>query len=68
MTINLRVKTRSGEFTTFQVEELLEVDGKPYRQGDETEYLTAQIAELRGRLTTIERAIFPPVQEERADG
>lgn len=66
--MNLKVKTKSGEVTTFTVEELLEVDGKLFRQGDETEFLTAQIARLDGRLTVIERALFPPVEEGKANG
>jgi inorganic pyrophosphatase/exopolyphosphatase len=62
--MNLKFKTKSGEVSNITVDELLEVDGKPFRQGDETEFLTAQIARLDGRLMTIERALFPPVERE----
>jgi hypothetical protein len=62
---SIKVKTSSGHITEMQIEELLEIDGKAFRQADETEYLSIQIAKLDGRLTTVERAIFPPVENER---
>lgn len=58
--ISIRVKTQSGEEATFRVDEILSIDGKPFRQPEDTEFLTVQIAQLQGRVGVIERAIFPP--------
>lgn len=67
--IFLRVKTKTGEEATIQVDEILSIDGKPFRQTEDTEFFTAQIARLDGRLSVIERAIFPPQDSgERSNG
>lgn len=67
--MRLKFITRSGETAEIQVEELLSVDGKPYRQDVDTDQLRINLAKLDGRLTTIERAIFgPPQHEGQSDG
>ena len=37
MTVNLKVKTKAGHIQTIVVEELMEIDGKPYELADSLE-------------------------------
>lgn len=62
--IVLKVKTLSGETADLRIEELVSIDGAPYRQAEETKDISAQIARLDGRLSVIERAIFPPREND----
>lgn len=67
--ISLKVKTQTGEEAVIRVEEILSIDGKPFRQPEDTGFFLSQIARLDGRLSVIERAIFPPHDSgERSNG
>lgn len=56
--MQLKVKTPSGAISIIEVEELIDVDGKAYREREETESIGNAIARLTGRIETIETAIF----------
>lgn len=50
----LRIKTKTGAITEMQVAELIEVDGKPYKSGDDFDELRCAVIHLEGRVATIE--------------
>ena len=51
----IKVKTRSGEVTTMQVQELMEVDGEPYRGKDS---MADAVIALQERVAEIEAVVF----------
>lgn len=65
--MQIKAKSVSGEIVTLNVDEIIEIDGRPFCHQEDTEQLTAQIARLAGRLDTIEAAIFRREPEEQND-
>lgn len=53
--IEIKAKTRSGVIQSFHVEEILEIDGKPYRGMPED--LRDAILHLEGRVVALENII-----------
>lgn len=57
----LRIKTKTGHITEMQVEELLEVDGKPFRTDDEFKDVRDAVIHLEGRVSALESALYERV-------
>jgi hypothetical protein len=55
--IEIKAKTKTGVIQTFQVSEIIEIDGKPYRSCDQYQEMRDQIIHLGGRLSAIEAFI-----------
>lgn len=62
--ITLRIKTKTGHVSEMQVEELLAVDGQPYRGADDYQELRDAIAHLSGRVDTFETLLTPRGQSD----
>lgn len=50
----LRFKTKTGAITEMVVGELLEVDGKPFKSGDDYQEVRDAVIHLEGRVQTLE--------------
>lgn len=59
--MTLRIKTKSGAITEMAVEELIEVDGKPYKSADEYQELRDAVMHLEGRVSGLESASYERV-------
>lgn len=55
--IVVKAKTKAGHIQDFQVAEILEIDGKPYRPVDEIEAFKNHIIHLDGRVTALEAIV-----------
>lgn len=58
----LKVKTKSGQIQTLTVEELLEVDGKPYRDDSGWQ---EHFSFLEGRIQSLENLLRPSGSTEQ---
>lgn len=56
--ISIKARTKSGETSTFQVLEILEINGRPY-DSTTTEELREYTVHLDGRITALEHLIQP---------
>jgi hypothetical protein len=55
--IEIKAKTKTGVTQTFQVSEILEIDGKPYQSAEQTQDLREHVIHLDGRVSAIEKFI-----------
>lgn len=59
--VSLKLRLKSGLIQeNFEVEELLEVDGKPYTPVDDIQELREQIIYQAGQIEVLEKAVFQP--------
>ena len=53
----IKVKSKSGTVNELQVEEILEIDGKPYTPQGDVDQIQAIVNHLSGRVATIEQLL-----------
>jgi len=55
--IEIKARSKSGVTQTFNVLEILEINGRPYHSSDAYDELRSHVIHLDGRLTAIETII-----------
>lgn len=65
--ITIRVKTKSGQVQQFQVEEIIEIDGRPYVVSAPTQELAERVARLEGIAEALMSAVFETEETAAAD-
>ena len=63
--ITLKVKTKTGTITDMQVAELMDVDGKPFKSGEDFQEIRDAVIHLEGRVQTLETLL---VSERNGNG
>lgn len=55
--ITIKYKTPSGHIDEFDVGEILEIDGRPYRSGTDFDGILVDVARLDGRVQALENLL-----------
>lgn len=66
--ITIRAKTKTGNIQQFEVQEIIEIDGRPYSVSSPTQELTERVARLEGIAEALMSAVFEDDNSAGADG